>query len=284
MQAIELIQLAAMVAVHGRLVVQSRARFPDAALELYWTASKCRQERWARALKNLSSLAADVSQSAGTIFQPDDEWILDEVLTSEVLTRVWTALCRAIDRDQGTDELSPVAASVLTGHLEARHRVLNAMVYGYGLGVEQAVALNRRRLRNERWTDMLLALLQVSNVADFGFEHLRIKQWSRAARNDQPRHGLSVIQSLALTTLATNDLKSSPRMTENSDLNRRIAASIVGCLPTSIFDSLGSPMSLLQMSIFQSAPDSMGHLNLDDAQDRLRDEWFRPRGNRTDSL
>ena len=282
MQAIELVQLAAMVATHGRVIVQSRVRFPDAALELYWTASKCRQERWSRTLKNLSSMTATAPSSA--LFCPDDERILDEVLTSEILVRVWAAICRANDRELGADDASPVAASVLAGHLDARHRVLNAMLYGYGLGMEQAVALNRRRLRSERWTDMLLAMMQLSDIADFGFEHLRIMEWSRAIRNDRQRLGPAAINSLTRTTLATAELKTSPRPTENADLNRKIACSILGCLPISIFDSLGTPHSPLQLSLYQGVADCRGQLNLIDANERIRNEWFRPRGNRMDSM
>jgi hypothetical protein len=43
-------------------------------------------------------------------------------------------------------------------------------------------------------------------------------------------------------------------------------------------------MSTLQLSLYQGAPDSMVRLNLSEAGDRLQNEWFRPRGNRTDSL
>src|SRR5262245_4514207 len=101
MHTSELVQLAATVALHARRIVQSRARFPDAALELYWSASKCRHERWARTLKTLAAFTSQTSgspvPSVGTACNP----LLDEVLTTEILTRVWAAVCLAIDRVRG---------------------------------------------------------------------------------------------------------------------------------------------------------------------------------------
>ena len=48
--------------------------------------------------------------------------VLEEILVSEVLTRVWTAVLCAHDACRGAEEAGPAARSVLLGHIEARHR------------------------------------------------------------------------------------------------------------------------------------------------------------------
>lgn len=57
-------------------------------LEQYWSTSKCRAESWSRMLKAYATLAD------GTSREDFDTWIqiraaLDEIFTSEMLTRVW---------------------------------------------------------------------------------------------------------------------------------------------------------------------------------------------------
>ena len=58
--------------------------------------------------------------------------VLEEILTGEVLTRVWTAVLCLYDRQHGGNEFESLARSIMIGHLEARHRVL--MLHGAGAG------------------------------------------------------------------------------------------------------------------------------------------------------
>lgn len=284
MHAYELVQLAVIVAVHGRLVARTRAKFPDAALEVYWTASKCRQDHWARTLKALAADASQLASPAERAMRAQTGQVLDEILVSEVLSRVWLAVCCAADRLRCHQDAGPIANSVLAGHLEARHRVLSLMVYGYGLGVEEAVALNRRRLRNERWTDMLLSfVVDPDDLATCAFEPRRVAEWSQSARdsNLRRRDGLATVAALAKLVAAEHKVATSPA--PNGDLNRRIASSILACFPPSMFDSVGSPSSIQQLALLQGTPDSQGRLNLNTDQsprNRIRNTDVGNRGYR----
>src|SRR4030095_3674033 len=82
--------------------------------------------------------------------------VLEEILASELLTRIWTATAAAYDQARGDQNLGPVARSILNGHLEARRRLLTILADGRAIELSHAVDLNRFRRCVERWGDMLL--------------------------------------------------------------------------------------------------------------------------------
>src|SRR5438874_1971022 len=122
MHARELVEVAGMVARHGPLLACG-ARVPASdCLEQYWSASKARCESWGRSLKAGAVLICRDSSDP-------DRWTairaaLDEIFTSEMLTRVWTAVLVSCDRRAGSNTAEPIARNVLATHLEARHRAM----------------------------------------------------------------------------------------------------------------------------------------------------------------
>lgn len=262
MHARELIQLAATVAAHAPLLIHSKQPFPEGAIERYWTASKCRQEGWSGALKEFTRGKQDLSLSpeeVGHLIPP----ILEEVLTAEVLSRVWAAVCSLADTRRGRDETFPIAQNILAGHLEARHRVLNLMVYGYGLRVEEAVALNRMRIRNERWNDTLLSLLgPAAGKAEWAFQPRRVRSLAMALRQQEFAGGTNLAKSLLLATLAAAYQRPPTTAAPHAELNRRIACSVVACFPPHVFDATGLPTSVQQLWLLQSTSDTQGRLDV----------------------
>ena len=102
---------------------------------------------------------------------PQFRGVLEEILSGEMLTRVWTAVLCACDRRRHSDEAEPAARSVLIGHMEARHRVLTLLVRGPGIDAEAVLRLNRLRRRAERWTDLLIGHLAGRYaVSEFAFD------------------------------------------------------------------------------------------------------------------
>jgi hypothetical protein len=262
MHARELVQLAATVASHASLLVHSGEPFPEAAIELYWIASKSRQDGWGRALKQYTSEKQQLlssSEQTGYWIKP----ILEEVLTAEPLTRIWTAVCELADAKRETAAAGPVAQNILTGHLEARNRVLNLMVYGYGLRVEEAVALNRLRLRNERWTDTLLSLIgPAAGRAQWAFQPRLVRRLAISIRQRDSAFGKNVATSLLMATLSAAYYRSTSTDTPHAEFNRRIACSVISCFPPQAFDATGQLISLRQLLLLQSTGDTQGQLNL----------------------
>jgi hypothetical protein len=258
MHARELVELAALVSVHGPLLIRQRTRISKSSVEQYWTASKSRLDRWGRALKEFGT-AADPGPSTECSVACG---LLEEILTGEVLTRVWTAVACAYDRLLGTDHIEPVVRSVLIGQLEARHRVLTLLVRGPGIDAEQAVKLNRLRRRTERWTDMLLGyLMGVYDVAEFAVDPGRAREFSEdlsfRGRMQGGRHAWPLVQASLQAAFGQGLGGTSP----NPELNDRIATSILSCFPPELFDGSGIPRSAWLMRMASATSDAAGMID-----------------------
>ncbi len=253
MHARELVELAALAAVHGPVLIRDIHRISESSIEQYWTSSQCRLDRWGRTLRQLSSQespAATCGQSAS----PMAGAVLEEILTGEILTRVWAAVTCAHDRLRGTDLVEPIARSVLIGHLEARHRVLMLLVRGPSVGAEEAVLLNHLRRRAERWTDMLIGyLLGMYDVSEFAVDPDRAREFaedlSYRSRLPGGRHAWPLVEASLRAAFGLGLSRVSP----NSDLNARIATSILASFQPELFDATGVLPSVWMVRLTNTA-------------------------------
>jgi hypothetical protein len=256
MHARELVELAAIVSAHGPVLIRSGEPIPAGSIEQYWTTSKVRLDRWARRLRSFVDHSNVARNDCGP--WPEVRSVLEEILTSEMLTRVWTAVLCAHDRRRGADDAEPVARSVLIGHMEARHRVLTLLVRQSAIDTEDAIKLNRLRCRAERWTDLLVGhLAGLDNVAEFAFDPQRAKEFAEDLRQRTGRQ----VWPLMVASLRTAFRPGLGSESPNADLNARIAASILACFPADLFDSTGLPRSLWLMRLTNVAEDTQGMID-----------------------
>ena len=263
MHARELVELAAVVAAHGPALVTATKRISQTGLECYWAANKCRLDRWARALQRIGraptqsthDLAVPAPQA------PSPGPLLEEILCSEVLSRVWTAVLCAYDQARSGREAEPIARNCLLGHLELRHRALNLLLRTTVLPHAEAVAVNRLRRRTERWTDLLIAnVCRVGDVSDLAprpdrcLEFADDFEYQRRTRNSDDAWHLSLasLRSAFGAGLAAE----SP----NADLNGRIASCILACFQQELFDGTGSLRSLWIVRMMHNTSDAEGML------------------------
>jgi predicted nucleic acid-binding protein len=249
MHARDLVELAALVSVHGPVLIESREPIPPAGIERYWTASKVRLDRWAAGLKRFVQ-AAEADARRRQAHWPLFRGVLEEILSGEMLTRVWTAVLCAYDRRRHGDEAEPAARSVLIGHMEARHRVLTLMVRGPGIDAEAALGLNRIRRRTERWTDLLVGHLAGRyGVGEFAFDPPRAGDFAQDFRDRSRRRGGGQAWPLVLASVGTAFRRGLGPESPNAALNARIAAAILSCFPADLFDSTGLMRSLWLMRL-----------------------------------
>jgi hypothetical protein len=258
MHARELVEVAGLVALNGPLLVASAPPTSSVFLEQYWATSKCRFESWNRALKSCSTLALEGTR------EDFDEWIeiraaLDEILTSEMLTRVWTAVVVARDRRWSGDSAEPVARSVLAAHMEARQRALSLLLRGEGFSTQQAAALDRLRRRVERWTDVLLGgLLHLWDVREFAIDPERAEDFGIDLARQRSHPGGRQAWRMTLVSLRGAFQAGLSPISSNPDSNARITASILGCFQGELFDSTGLFQSLWMMRLSANASDAQG--------------------------
>lgn len=243
MHARELVELAALAACHGPALVVAGRPLARAAMEDYWTVSKCRLERWNESLHEIALASQGVkawrSAAAQSIYV---RAVLGEVLSGEVLARVWAAVVASYDRRLGIDENEPLAQRVLLDHLDARLRVLRLLAREPAIAAEDALALNHLRRRAERWSDLLVGHVAVCHdVSEFAVEPARARAFAADFR-DQAAEGQYwplTVASLRAAFFDTAGIDS-----PNGDLNGKIAAAVLACFDAGLFDSTGQPHSL----------------------------------------
>jgi len=261
MHARDLVELAALVAIHSPVLIHGGGRVPKAAIEQYWTASRCRLDRWTRLLRRLADAGTQLPVPATlnwTRVQP----VLEEILASELLTRLWTAASVAYDRHRKDEEVTPVARNVFHGHLEARHRLLQLLSDGRAIELADAVALNQLRRRVERWTDMLLAhLARDVDVTEFAFEPDRVIEFAEDLSHEavaaERQFTCQLILSSLRAAFQTNLAERSP----NLDLNRRLGSALLGCFREELFDATGLVKPLWVERLSATADDAQGMID-----------------------
>lgn len=226
MHARHLVELGAWVAVRGTAGLRPPAAATRRHLEDYWLASRSRQDRWARVLKSAAQLPPDSTSARWLQLRP----AFQEVLATELLTRVWAAVACAYDRQQAVVLYEPFVVHVVDSHAEARQRVTRLVVRGHGCALAEGAALHRLRRATAAWTDQLLGYLaHDTDVTRFAFQAGRARQFAADARDRQHHplhaHAAGLTWSSLRACFARELTDASP----NPDLNARIADSVLAC-------------------------------------------------------
>src|SRR5262245_56303947 len=116
----DLVDLAAFVAAQGPALLSGSQQLPETSLAQYWTISNGGLDRWNRSLRHVQSKAFAPEARCDTRAL---QAVCEEVIVSEMVTRIWSSLLTAFDYHAGGGEAQPVASNVLSGHLEASNRV-----------------------------------------------------------------------------------------------------------------------------------------------------------------
>ncbi len=244
MRAYELVELSALIAINGQAFLGSRGRLSDSGIAQYWSVSRSRFDRWAAALKR------DLERLRSGDRKVPVAWrharpVLEEILTGEILTRVWTAAACAHDRQAGVSYVSPVVRSVFLGHMEARNQALHFMFYAQDHDLSAVLDINRIRHRSERWADMLLAYLApFCDVARVACDPKRVADFAEDAADQLRRSHEEQVWRLLRLALRCSFHRSLAQRAPNADLNAQIATSILTGLRAETFDVTGTLDSL----------------------------------------
>jgi hypothetical protein len=261
MHARELAELAALVAIHSPLIVRGSGRIPPSLSERYWTASKCRLDRWLRVLKQLAS-AAEQPPIPAILCWTRVRPVLEEILASELLTRIWAAAAAAYDHHHDESELEPTARNIFLGHLDARRRLLALLTDGRAIELPLVLELNRLRRRVERWGDMLLAhLADTIAIDEFAFEPARARDFADDLDHESAHSDRRFTCQLMLASLRASFAQGLAERSPNSDLNRRIGSAVLAAIREDLCDSTGLIKSLWIERITTTQDDTQGMID-----------------------
>ncbi len=242
MHATQLAEIANWAAFNAIRLTSGSSALTAASCNEYWSQSKCRQNRWMTALKMFEQ---DVrSQRSNHDPWPAMEIVIQEILLSELLTRVWSAAMVAHDASHRTNELSGVAYSIHIGHVEAKNRAIRLLLNDPAVNPKTFDRLNCLRRKVERWTDLLLAQSPDYDAAvRFAFQPNRVKDFREENRDSS--HGAErTRQMLYVASMSEDFNRVAVKFAANPEINRRIAAGVLACFPADRFDSFGVPKSL----------------------------------------
>lgn len=235
MHASELIDLAALVALNGRSLIESNSRLDENAVHTYWSASRCRLDRWGRSLRAATTQAAEDDDSPS---QAGELW--EEIVVSEVLTRIVGAFFVAHDQRHNREEVGPIGRNVLHGHVDARRRAVRQIDAAVREGQLTAAPCSELHARAARWSDVLLAyLMPLGSIEEFAFDVERAREFAF----DASEHTGSAPQQVANAFLRTS-LRLALQPLYNAagysgDLNSQIACGLAGCFESHEFASFG---------------------------------------------
>lgn len=254
----DLIELSALLAVNGTAFVLGNDRLSDAGIYRYWEVSRLRFARWQQTLRQFQIPTVSPLEPMVESRRPRLLPVLEEIFTTEVLTRTWTAIACEYDLRRKSNCATPVAKSVLLSHLDARNRAMNVMVQSRVRNIPAVADLDRLRRRAERWTDMLLAhLFPACHIDDLTFDYRRALDFAEEFYESEPIVTGGSAWELMVSGLkaAFRGISAAPSL--NEDLNRQVVASILACFESSAFESIGMLKSLWMDRMNHAADDTL---------------------------
>lgn len=207
---------------------------PSVELQIeYWLAGKTRNDQWMRLLKALEQDLHSWPDPPGDLPAITlAEALIAEILTSELLSRVWAAISCGWDQLAHHPRLEPLAHSVLMGHLQAsaRARQLQSQmsqsppVAKVGFELADAVA---------GWSDQIIGWISSwVPVTQYAAEPDRAAEFAREWREQGADNSLVWKLLRNLMTHRLSALPEGPPTTR--EINRRLGSVILGTIPRSI--------------------------------------------------
>jgi hypothetical protein len=235
--------LACLLVTRAESVLQCRSSVSESAIAAYWSYSKCRNNRWAQALKAYSQACHEETEQV--LYARNLRPLLEEILASEILTRVWTPLIVHWDSQRLHELYAPAVQNVFVCHAESRHRALQLVMHGNGASFADAANLNLLLRRIEHWTDVLVGgLLPYCDAKPFAFDARRAESYAvevasplRDCSGARRWHTMCASLKAAFNGYMHDDAP-------NADLNQAIADSILSCLDPSWLENIDAMKSI----------------------------------------
>jgi hypothetical protein len=265
MQACQLAELAGWVAIQSPQLNLGSEHHPLLLASSYWSASRTRVQRWISALKQfeleLISASTHVAGSAAPAGPAEPNWpametVLEEIILSDLLTRVWSATVTANNQPQRAAELQSLADSVFISQLETKNRAFRLLLASRELNEDFYHSFNRLRRRMERWCDLFLGQIPLNAQALlYSYDSNRVRDFY-SERCLSPVSELLKRQRLLTHSFFADLPRQRKDSLANPDLNRQIAEGILACFPADRFEPQGLPEAIRPLWLEKSQADT----------------------------
>jgi hypothetical protein len=230
MHSREMIELAAFVSTQGPALLTNPQRLTSDNLARYRGASNSRIEHWNRLMAAWDR--ADVRPETSLVTS-----LCEEVLTADVLVRVWSTLLAGCHRVGAPTDAHHVALDAFAAQQQMYGAVLEALLDDTLMPAQDALSLDRLRRRAEGWSDLLVGhLTAYCGIDRYAPRPERARQFAAdqaEVDRDQPQAWKLVLASLRL---AFRPLAS---RSPSAPYNAEIASAILGAFDAATFEPNG---------------------------------------------
>ncbi len=254
MNRLALADLAASLASHGDSLAISQHEVSAETIMNYWSAFRTRHEQWHRVMAGYRDAKNSGSFPSLHRWWDEYEGVLDDILVSELLTRVVATLGSVCERtmiDEGNDRVAAVTHGVFHSQLDASYRVGQILLEATAAPVAMIVRLNRLRHGVQRWSDWLVARVTTSPDAhiDYCVDQHRAQAFRAELRDSGDSRFRTMTSWLMNASMREMIQRRSSATPGLEDHNKAVIAAALGLFRSDLFDDYGVPKSHWLMSL-----------------------------------
>ncbi len=241
MHCVETAEFAALLAHHAAIILSDNQAYAGKELTRYWVESRARMEQWHEDLSHYHTIDADLRPFAMQAWWTNYQATLEEIMVTDILSRIVAALGLAIDQRRQQREIDPVTHSVFVSHLEARNRVFKLVLFGRGSSASQSLQLNRLRRAVERWIDRLLVPIVIiePTARRYAIDFERLDANLQDYFEESSPDFRSLSDRLSRSAMGCTLRSRTKCKAAHPSYNDQVTDTVVSLLPASAFDSLG---------------------------------------------
>ena len=230
-----LAELAGVLSVHSLSIVESPSPFALDRVEGFREACRKRTGVWFSRMQDLEMSSLCWSRLYGN--RDARSRLIEEILVSELLTRMVSGLLAAHGQLHDENNLCRIAGDLFHDAQKARRLALRQMLEMADAESADVRELDRRRRSSERWTDLVLGPLQSRfAIKQFTFDAGRSREFGQAILPHLASGTAGKIISAGIGVAFPASLEGVP---SHAGLHRDVAAAILSWLPPDLFDADG---------------------------------------------
>lgn len=242
-------ETAAFASARAAFILEDRAPVPHEHLQNYWKCSRGRMLDWLRLLESTSSEAGCVSPEEHQRLWFNVRPAVDELLVTDLLTRVWATVLAASDLNRGARDATPIARHTFHGHLDVRNRALRLVLHDLQIPVSEVARVDRLRRKTERWTDILIGHLALNfQIDEFAFEPERAVEFGEGQLHEILRATDEPLWEFVLTGIRLAFAQQQETVSADA-WSQGIVRSVLGSFPADSFDEYGTFKSIRRVRI-----------------------------------
>ena len=225
-----LAEVAWLVSRVGCRMIDEQVEPSSDALRGFWQNARQLQRVWDAALDEPLTSPTGVTRFQDACAQ---------LMTTELLARVWGTILGLIDQRTGRNDLTRIATNAISGLMQIRNQMLSRLLAQPATAAAWVADLDRLRRRCDRWTDLLIGNICGRNeFFQFSFDPDRARDFAEESRDGVS--GSHPVELLVEAGVRLSFLGQLPDVALESPAFEGMIQSVLGSIPAQAFHRDGS--------------------------------------------